>query len=85
MYWSNPHFNVTHYGPVDSIIKDRWATVTDWKHFSVLTTWVPGLSFNSPQYYFDKDNHLLEAKKAGEAWTDRGTPPDQKKLQRAQY
>lgn len=64
--WTEPFHGVTHLGSPDDI---RWATVQDCDGYAQLLKWARGEGFRCSH---GRLATVDEAKRAGEAWVERG-------------
>ena len=64
--WTTPFHGVTHCGKLGD---KRWATVSDFGSFAILSEWWRGCGFSPDIREFDT---VEQAKEAGESWIERG-------------
>lgn len=62
-YWSRPYYGIQHLG--DGRPESYWATVVDYKSFTILKKWFPGCGFDPEEETFYS---LEEAIKEGEKY-----------------
>jgi hypothetical protein len=70
--WTEPYCDVSHYGYGPN---KRWATITIWGTFTVLTLWTPGVGLEAPEYTFYGEAHEQSARNHGEWWTTKAVMP----------
>jgi hypothetical protein len=66
--WTKPFHGVTH---LESGVRDRWVTVSDYSSFATLKCWYPGCGLRPIESTHDS---MEEAKAAGEQWIAANSP-----------
>lgn len=69
--WTTPFYGLTHYCPPGEtwVTAKRWATVQLFDDGAALSLWHRNCVFSPEHLFFDD---MGDAKRAGEAWADRG-------------